>query len=76
MLKQFSKGDDNVVLLILLVIKIVVVGLGQYAKQRPVALRICFLSPTQCLLPVDDRRFKNLWKRFIYSSSCGGTCHL
>ncbi|KAJ1359673.1 hypothetical protein KIN20_018485 [Parelaphostrongylus tenuis] len=40
---------------------------SEYAKRRPTALRNCFLSPVQCLLPVDDRRFSKFHKRFIYS---------
>ncbi|WKY15124.1 hypothetical protein Q1695_000549 [Nippostrongylus brasiliensis] len=39
---------------------------AEYAKRRPAALRNCFLSPVQCLLPVDNRRFNKFHKRFIF----------
>ncbi|VDP00563.1 unnamed protein product [Heligmosomoides polygyrus] len=40
---------------------------SEYAKRRPAALRNCFLSPVQCLLPVHNRRFNKFHKRFIFS---------
>ncbi|XGW20556.1 hypothetical protein V3C99_003947 [Haemonchus contortus] len=39
---------------------------SEYTKRRA-ALRNCFLSPMQCLLPVDNLRFNKFHKRFFFA---------